>query len=273
MMDHILGLLLLVVLYVLPFVILFSACFFGKRNIPYFMSSFVAIFGLCGILWEFALFYQYYRQSMAEGAWTAATVTIGLAPFYAIKTGFITALMGLGFGFVTHALMRWYHENKNSLQLFIIGGMLILVSAAAIYLKILDIQERNVMHQHEAIAKSSSLTRDQINEIVQRYQNDPANQSEMIYLLRNPVCPEKLLREYAERNDLPMLQTAVASNRRIPLDLLIALSKSPSSDVRYYAVYNPKLPIENLKLLQQDPVEIVRNAANQVLGMREKSLH
>lgn len=62
---------------------------------------------------------------------------------------------------------------------------------------------------------------------------------------------EEKIREHA-KNKLEIVQIAIASNEKTPIDLLEKLAEHPSWCVRHTLLENPNIPIDILKSLKKD---------------------
>jgi hypothetical protein len=205
------------------------------------------ILGTAAAAWVIGTGFFGYRQLMAEGAWTGASIAMGFVPAKAIVVSLIAYAAGRSFlsALTTSAplMTRW--------------ALPALLAAVLVYSIASDISRlhSSALERH---ARNPALTDAETSALAQKIRAGDAGREETFAFLGNPRCPDDLLGEYAASPDA-YWRSAVARNDAIGPDIAAKLAADPDEQVRFYLAFNRKLPAEILIQLAADPSDNVRN--------------
>ena len=199
--------------------------------------------------WVLATGAYAYADSMAQGAWTGATIAIAFVPIKAV----ILSLLAYAAGrtFLTARATSAPFGRRWGLPILLAGISLYILASDVVAL------HKSTLERH---ARDPALTTEEVAVLLQRIHDGKAGEDELSEFLGNPLCPPGLLAEYAS-SSTPHWRMAVARNQKIDAVLADKLANDPNENVRYYIAFNPNLPPEAAARLAADSSEMVRNAA------------
>lgn len=159
-----------------------------------------------------------YRDSIADGQWTAASVAMAYIP---LKALFYSLLA--------------YFAGRTASRRWLLPAALSLILVCLVVSDVVNAQSVARMRY----ARDEHLSSDQISVIAERIRKGDAGQSEQAAFLRNPACPPELLDEFATAPDA-LLRSAVAANPKLGATLAEKLAGDAAEDVRYYFGVQPR---------------------------------
>jgi hypothetical protein len=196
--------------------------------------------------WVLATGFFAFRQMMADGAWTGATITMGYVPAKAIVLSLIAYAAGRTF---------LSARAEGVPQHWALPAFLGLVIAYSLVTDALSLRA-GALERHAA---DPALTAEDVTALAARVRAGDAGRDETAAFLKNPLCPPDLLAEFAGASD-SLLRMAVASNHAIAVPLAEKLAGDEDGMVRYYLAFNRTLPVALLTRLAADSDERVREA-------------
>lgn len=196
--------------------------------------------------WVLGTGFVTFRDLMADGSWTAATLAMPIVPVKAIVLSLLAYAAGR-----TLLSARAGGDPKN----WVLPVILTLVIGYAVVSDAINLHA-GTLEKHAA---RSDLTPEDVAALAQRVRAGDAGRDEAYAFLANPRCPADLLAEQAASPD-SYLRTAVASNETIDFALAEKLAADPVEQVRYYLAFNRKLPVALLKRFAADESALVREA-------------
>lgn len=201
--------------------------------------------GIALAAWAIGTGFFSYRQLMADGAWTGASIAIGFVPAKAIVLSLIAYAAGR-----TFLTARASGIPQN----WAVPVFLALIAGYSIVSDVITFRV-SALERHAA---NPALTPEETFALTQRVREGDAGRSEIAAFLGNPRCPPELLTEYAGSSD-SYWRMAVARNDAIDAVLAERLAGDTDEDVRYYLAFNRKLPLAILSKLAADTSESVRD--------------
>ena len=202
------------------------------------------VFAAAGAAWVLWWGANAYRDAMADGQWTAASVTMGYVPLKALFYSLLAYFAGRALLSVRKTVSAW-----------LLPGAL---SAILVFLVASDIvNAQSVARMRHA--RDEQLSPDEIAVIAERIRKGDTGQDERVAFLRNPLCPPDLMAEFAATPDV-YVRSAVAANPKLGATLAEQLAGDASDDVRYYLAFNRDLPPPLVAKLAHDESELVREA-------------
>ena len=203
----------------------------ARKPLPWMFAA----AGAAWVLWWGA---NAYRDAMADGQWTAASITMGYVPLKALF----------------YSLLAYFAARTMSRRWLLPAAL----SAVFVVLVASDIvNAHSVMRMRHA--RDTHLSPDQVAVIAERIRKGEADENEQTAFLRNPVCPPDLLAEFARTPDV-IIRAAVAANPKLGATLAEQLAGDASEDVRYYLAFNRDLPPALVSKLAHDDSDRVREA-------------
>ena len=204
--------------------------------------------GLALAAWVIGTGYMAYRQMMADGAWTGATIAMAFVPGKAIVLSLLA--YGAGRSFLTARVSAAATAQRWALPA--------LLSAAVLYSVVSDVtrMRAGALERH---AGNPALSAQEASRLSERVRTGEASRGEIFAFLGNPQCPADLLIEFAVASDA-YFRTAVARNDLIDLATADKLAGDQDERVRLYLAFNRKLPPPVLTRLAADSSEGVRGA-------------
>jgi len=196
--------------------------------------------------WVLATGFMAYRQMMADGAWTGASIAMAFVPGKAILLSLLAYAAGRSFlsarGSQAAAVQRW--------------ALPALLSAAVVYSLVSDVTRihAGALERHAA---NPALSAAETAVLVERVRTGDASRGEILAFLGNPKCPPDLLVAYAGASDV-YFRTAVARNDLLDPAVADKLAGDQDEQVRLYLAFNRKLPPPILTRLAADSSEGVR---------------
>lgn len=187
-----------------------------------------------------------YAESIAAGAYTAATLIIPIVPIKALFLG------SLGYGATRFLDEAWRKVEPDMIKRW---GLAAALTVAFAYFGGSEILGA-MASARERTAASDRLTPEQIAAITVRVTSGTAGESEVAAFLRNPLCPPDLLSRYAAGTVLQ--KTSILQNPSLAAELAVQLSRDTDPLVRYYAVDHERLPVDELVRLSNDTDPSVR---------------
>ncbi len=188
-----------------------------------------------------------YNDLIAQGSWTAASITLGFVPAKAIL-----------FALLANALGRTFNTARNTPgPLAQRWGTPAVLAVVLVFFLGNDISSNReaALERH---ARSTTLSMQDVAGLTQKIRSGTATKSEQGTFLSNPLCPPELLAEYATATD-SYLRRAVARNDKIGPEIAEKLAQDSDQQVRYMLSFNRELPIAVLSRLAADPDEDVRS--------------
>jgi hypothetical protein len=210
----------------------------ARAPLPVFLGVILAA-------WVIATGYFSYRQLMADGAWTGATIAIAFVPVKAIAISLIAYAAGRTF---RTARASGIPQNWT-LPVFL--GLIVSYSVVSDVVSL----RASALERHAA---NPALTTAEVMALTQRVREGDAGRSEIYAFLGNPHCPAELLTEYSISPD-SYWRAAVARNEKIDEALAEKLAGDPDEQVRFYLAFNRKLSPAILSRLAADSSESVRD--------------
>ncbi len=199
-------------------------------------------------LWVLGGGFVAYRQMMADGAWTGASIAMAFVPAKAIVLSLIAYAAGRSF---------LTARAQTDVPAFNRWGLAALLAAAVVYSIGSDLSafHAGALERH---ARDPALTAQEVQSLARKIRAGDARRGEAFAFLGNPQCPADLLAEYAASADAAW-RTAVARNDTIGPAIAEKLASDPDEMVRFYLAFNRKLPPEILVQLAADSSDDVRN--------------
>ncbi len=185
-----------------------------------------------------------YNGSMAQGSWTAASVTLGLVPLKAI----ILSLLAHGAG---RAALKGRETRDRTF--WTVAAALI---AVCLYSVGADVQARRsaAIERHAA---DETLPPSEVAALAAKVRAGAASKDEAGAFIGNKLCPPDLLAEYANSTD-PYRRKAAARNSALDAASAERLIADTDEEVRYYVAFNPGLTPDQLARLAADTSPDVR---------------
>jgi hypothetical protein len=212
----------------------------ARAPLPLVMAFLTAAWAL----WDGA---RIYADLMAQGLWTAATVTIAYVPVKAILMTLLAYLTG-------RAIMMAVKAPPATPRRFVRAGAL---TAVLIAFFVVDVQA-SADAARQRTARSAALTPDEIAAVQRRIESGAATDGEITAFLGNPLAPPEFLARYTDAD--ARFKAYVTRNPSLPSDALLRLSRDADANVRLSAVYNPGLVETEFPRLAQDSDTYVREA-------------
>lgn len=209
--------------------------------------------------WVIGSGFMAYRQMMADGAWTGASIAIAFVPAKAIVLSLLAYAAG-------RAFQSARTSGERSLRNWMLPGALAAVLVYAVGSDVTALHA-NRLERHAA---NSALTQDQAQELAQKIRRGGAQRGEAAAFLGNPKCPADLLAEYAASAD-PYWRTAAARNDAIDPVVAAKLARDADEQVRFYLAFNRKLPADILAQLAADSSDSVRDVVVWTDGLPDES--
>jgi hypothetical protein len=243
---------------ILPICALVSgALFFAFRNKTIHVPSFL-LFGFLTLYVDLSYFHRAFKVTLQSEVWGPAAEAMSLFTLYLI-------LNSLAFGLVGAAIYSLFSQLTKKQDTFSKLSPVKMVAIAILAASTATLQTVNhhqLSNEQKLVAEAKGdLTQEQIENIFAK--NIPAATT---LVLLNPTCPEKVLREYAQKD--VMAKTTVLKNPNLPAEVVETLAKDPNEVVRYQAVLTDKISTETLKLLINDTSKDVRKKAEWALKTR-----
>lgn len=202
------------------------------------------IFAAVGAAWVLWWGANAYRDSMADGQWTAASITMGYVPLKALFYSLLSYFAGRTLLSVRKTASAWLLPAAlSAILVFLVASDIVNAHSVA--------RMRHARNEH--------LSPDQAAAITERIRKGEADENEQTAFLRNPICPPDLLAEFAATPDV-VIRAAVAANPKLGVTLAEQLAGDASEDVRYYLAFNRDLPSGLVSRLAHDASERVREA-------------
>lgn len=199
--------------------------------------------GVAGwVIWNGAVLYA---DLIAQSSWTAATITI---PYVAAKA----ALFMLLTYFAALNLLALRTTTNTAPSRYTLPTILTGVTLTLLVNDVLSTMTAAKVRT----ARDPSLTTEQLSVVTARVTGGLAKQDEILAFLESPSCPPPLLEKYATEHQY--FKTQITRNPKVPVDLLLRLSKDTDPIVRYYAAASARLPPEELSRLAADDDPMVR---------------
>lgn len=202
--------------------------------------------GLALAAWVIGTGFMAYRQMMADGAWTGATIAMAFVPGKAIVLSLLAYAAGRTF-------LRARVSAATTAQRWALPALL---SAAVLYSLVSDVTRirANALERH---AGNPALSAEETSQLAARVRKGDASRGEIFAFLGNPKCPADLLIAFAGASDA-YFRTAVARNDLIDFAIADKLAGDQDEQVRLYLAFNRKLPPSVLTRLAADSSEGVR---------------
>jgi hypothetical protein len=187
-----------------------------------------------------------YNDLMAQGSWTAASLTIGFVPAKAIIFALLAYALGRTFNAARATsgppVARW--------------GVPAVLTVVLMYVLGTDVAA-NWDARLESHARSTTLSAQDVSALAAKIRDGRATKGEQGEFLGNPLCPPDLLEEFASSPE-PYWRRAVARNDKLDHGLIEKLLQDPDEEVRYFLAFNRDLPVPLLSRLAADKSERVR---------------
>lgn len=204
--------------------------------------------GIAAGAWVLATGFMAYKQMMADGAWTGASIAMAFVPGKAIVLSLLAYAAARSF-------LSARSGTSAPIQRWVLPALL---TAALLYSIASDVMRMHtgVLERHAA---NPALSAAEASDLAARVRTGDATRGEIYAFLGNPKCPPDLLTEYADANDA-YFRTAVARSPLIDRATADKLAGDPDEQVRLYLAFNRSLPPPVLTHLAADSSEGVRDA-------------
>ncbi len=196
-------------------------------------------------LWRGALAY---RDAIADGAWTGATLIIPIAPTKAVILGLVAYA-------TARALVTAWRGAGRPAERWGGAAALVAFSTALAFSEVTG----TISAARERLAGSKDLTSAQVAAIAARVADGRADDGEITAFLANSACPADFLTRFADGGRYE--RAAVARNPATPGELIVRRSRDPDVEVRIQAIGNPRLPESELPRLGADSDPRIREMA------------
>lgn len=251
--------------FLLPFAGLFFCHWFAKRRVSFYLAWPLWVVGIFGIVEHYVRAYFLFQELSAKGSHTSSTILLAYAPIVVLYSSFFYCLLGIGFGLCLRYLREKPAVPKRALH----TGLALMVIFVAWSGYRYYSRQQDLIREQRVQAVSGKLTPEQVQEVLSRYRADENQKNELLALLRNPECPEAVIRELAAADNEAIL-SSIAVNPKAPVEILNSMAQSPKTTIRYYVISNPSLPMEALEKLTRDSEKIVATSAASYLKWRKE---
>lgn len=185
-----------------------------------------------------------YNGAMADGSWTAASVTLGFIPLKAI----VLSLLAHGAG---RAALKARAAGDRALW-----GVAAALAVVCVYSVVADVRARSsaALEKHAA---DETLPPDEVAALAAKVRANAARDGEAWAFIGNRLCPPDLLAEAAASPDHNR-RTAAARNSALGAADADRLIADGNEQVRFYLAFNRGLTPAQLARLSRDPSRHVR---------------
>lgn len=213
-------------------------------KVPAARSPFAVVPAVAMAAWVLGTGIQAYNGSMADGSWTAASVTLGFVPLKAIALSLIAHAAG-------RAALKARATGERAQW-----GVAAAALALCIYSVTADVEARRnaALEKHAA---DESLAPDEVAALAAKLRANGAAEGEAWAFLGNRLCPPDLIAEAALSPDRNR-RTAAARNSALDAANADLLMNDADEQVRFYLAFNRGLTPDQLARLSKDRSAYVR---------------